>query len=135
MIIGLDHVAIAVEPLQEAIRRFAEDFGLDFAGIEEVTAAKTTTAFFPLKGTQLELIHPLNGEGPVQRYLEKRGPGLHHIAFKSDDILADMNRLTQKGYQLLSNEPKLGAHGSQTVFVHPRSTGGVLIELVQHAEP
>ena len=132
MIIGLDHVAIAVDQLDEAIRRFAEDLGLDFKGTEDVEGAQTTTAFFPVSGTQIELIHPLNGGGPVAGFLEKRGPGLHHLCFRTDDIEADMVRLRERGYRLLSEQPQPGAHGTKVVFIHPKSTGGVLIELAEY---
>jgi methylmalonyl-CoA/ethylmalonyl-CoA epimerase len=132
MIKGLDHVAIAVDQMEEGIRRFAEDLGLDFKGIEDVEGAQTTTAFFPVSGTQIELIHPLRGQGPVVGFLEKRGPGLHHICFETDDIEADMKRLSAKGYRLLSESPQPGAHGTRVVFIHPKTAGGVLIELVEY---
>ena len=132
MIVALDHIAVSVPDLNEAIKRFAEDFGLNFTGTEAVESAKTMTAFFPIEGTQIELIHPLNGEGPVQKSLEKRGPGLHHICFRTDDIHADMARLQEKGYRFLSETPTPGAHGTMVAFIHPRSTGGVLIELAEH---
>ena len=132
MITGLDHVAIAVDQLDEAIRRFAEDLGLDFKGTEDVEGAQTTTAFFPISGTQIELIHPLDGGGPVASFLEKRGPGLHHLCFRTDDIEADMARLRDRGYRLLSDQPQPGAHGTKVVFIHPKSTGGVLIELAEY---
>lgn len=134
MIVGLDHIAIAVPEMEAAIQRFMNDFGISFAGVEDVPEAQTSTAFFPIKGTQIELIHPLNGGGPVQGFLEKRGGGLHHICFKTDDIRSDMRRLKDLGYRLLSEEPKAGAHGTQTVFIHPKSCGGVLIELAQYPE-
>ncbi|OUR99146.1 methylmalonyl-CoA epimerase [Gammaproteobacteria bacterium 42_54_T18] len=132
MIIGLDHVAIAVPDLEKSIKRFAEDFGLDFKGSEAVEPAKTQTAFFPISGTQIELVHPLNGEGPVQTYLDKKGGGLHHICFKSDDVQADMTRLTEKGYIFLSDAPKPGAHNTKVAFIHPKCTDGVLIEIAEH---
>ncbi|PCJ46854.1 MAG: methylmalonyl-CoA epimerase [Moraxellaceae bacterium] len=132
MIIGLDHVAIAVPDLEKSIKRFAEDFGLDFKGSETVEDAKTQTAFFPISGTQIELVHPLNGEGPVQKYLDKKGGGLHHICFKSDDVAADMERLTEKGYIFLSDAPKPGAHNTLVAFIHPKCTDGVLIEIAEH---
>lgn len=131
-ITALDHIAIAVDDLPEGIRRFCEDLGLSFEGTEDVVPAKTRTAFIPVPGTRIELIHPLNGEGPVARHLEKRGPGLHHICFATDDIAADMERLSAKGYRFLSDEPKPGAHGTRVVFIHPKSAGGVLIELAEH---
>ena len=132
MITRLDHIAIAVSEIDEAIRRFGEDLGLEFKGIEDVEGAQTRTAFFPVSGTQIELIHPLRGQGPVAQSLAKRGPGLHHICFETDDIESDMERLRQKGYRLLSDTPQAGAHGTRVVFIHPKSAGGVLIELAEY---
>jgi len=134
MILSLDHIAIAVTDLQEAIRRFSEDFGIPLQGLEPVLEQRTTTAFFPIEGTSIELIHPIDGEGPVARSLEKRGPGLHHLCFRTDDIETDMQRLQEKGYVFLSEQPQAGAHDTRVVFIHPRSTGGVLIELAEHPE-
>lgn len=135
MILGLDHVAIAVPDLERAIRRFADDLGLAFEGTEDVEPAQTTTAFFPLPApTSIELIHPLRGDGPVKGFLDKRGPGLHHLSFRTDDIEGDMRRLADKGYRLLSDAPKPGAHGTRVVFVHPKDFEGVLIELTEHPD-
>lgn len=131
MITALDHIAIAVPDLDRAIRRFMEDFGLPFDGTEDVTEARTSTAFFPLPPTQIELVHPLNGEGPIAGYLDKRGGGLHHLCFRSDNILEDVERLRARGYQFLSDAPSPGAHGSQVIFIHPKSCDGVLIEINQ----
>jgi methylmalonyl-CoA/ethylmalonyl-CoA epimerase len=131
MIVALDHIAIAVPDLEKAIKRFMEDFGLPYKGQEDVQAAKTSTAFFPLPETSIELVHPLNGEGPIAGYLEKKGGGLHHLCFRSDDIEADVARLKEKGYRFLSDEPSLGAHNSKVIFIHPKSCDGVLIELNQ----
>ena len=132
MITRLDHIAIAVTDLNAAIQRFAADFGLTLSGTEDVPSAQTATAFFPIEGTRIELIHPMDGKGPVQAFLDKRGGGLHHVCFESDNIEEDMQRLREKGYRLLSDTPQPGAHGTRVVFVHPRSTGGVLIELAEH---
>lgn len=132
MILGLDHIAIAVDDLEEGIRRFAEDLGLEFEGTEEVASAKTHTAFFPVPGTRIELVHPLRGEGPIARHLAKRGPGLHHICFRVDDVAAEMARLKEKGWRFTTEAPTPGAHGTLVVFVHPKSTGGVLVELAEH---
>ena len=132
MIVSLDHIAIAVPDLQKAISRFLEDFGLNCEGSEDAVEAKTTTAFFPVKGTSIELVHPLNGEGPLVNFLEKRGPGIHHICFESDDLDADVARLREKGYQFLSDEPTIGAHNARVIFMHPKSCDGVLIELNEH---
>ncbi len=133
MITALDHIAIAVPDLEKAIQRFVTDFGLPLGGREDVQEAKTTAAFLPLPPTSIELVHPLNGEGPVATYLEKKGGGLHHLCFRSDDIDADVARLRAKGYQFLADAPTPGAHGSRVIFIHPKSCDGVLIELSQPA--
>ena len=132
MITGLDHIAIAVPDLDRAIRRFAEDLGIPMAGREDVPTERTATAFFPVAGTSIELVHPMGGDGPIQKYLDARGGGLHHLCFRTDDIEADMARLRERGYRLLSDEPRPGAHGTRVVFVHPKSMEGVLIELAEH---
>ncbi|MCY4045926.1 MAG: methylmalonyl-CoA epimerase [Cellvibrionales bacterium] len=134
MITALDHIAIAVPDLEKAIKRFMEDFGLTFEGTEDVASAKTSTAFFPLPPTSIELIHPLNGEGPVQAFLDKKGGGMHHLCFRSDDLDADIARLREKGYQFLSDEPSIGAHNCRVIFIHPKSCDGVLIELNQPSD-
>jgi len=131
MITGLDHIAIAVPNLQKAIQRFAEDFGLDFKGQEDVESALTSTAFFPLDKTSIELVHPLNGQGPIQKYIDKKGGGMHHLCFRSDDIDSDIERLKAKGYEFLSDAPSLGAHNCRVIFIHPKSCDGVLVELNQ----
>lgn len=133
MITALDHIAIAVPDLEKSIKRFMEDFGLEYKGSEDVAAAKTSTAFFPVPPTSIELVHPLNGEGPIAGYLEKKGGGLHHLCFRSDDIDADVARLKEKGYKFLSDAPSKGAHDSMVIFIHPKSCDGVLIEINQPA--
>lgn len=131
MITSLDHIAIAVPDLNAAIERFMGDFGLSFDGTDDVIAAQTKTAFFSLPPTHIELVHPLDGAGPIAKYLEKRGGGIHHLCFRTDNIDADVARLRGKGYQFLSDEPSPGAHGARVIFIHPKSCDGVLIELSQ----
>lgn len=133
MITALDHIAIAVPDLEKAIKRFMEDFQLPLEGTEEVASAKTSTAFFPLPPTSIELVHPLRGEGPIVKYLESKGGGLHHLCFRSDNIDEDVARLRARGYQFLADAPTPGAHGSRVIFIHPRSCDGVLIEISQPA--
>jgi methylmalonyl-CoA/ethylmalonyl-CoA epimerase len=132
MITRLDHIAIAVPDLDAALKRFVDDLGLQLAGSEDVPTESTSTAFLPIEGTQIELIHPMNGQGPVAAYLEKRGGGLHHLCFETDNIDEDMRKLQEKGYRFLSDAPKPGAHGTRVAFIHPKSCGGVLIELAEH---
>ena len=134
MIVALDHIAIAVPDLQRAIDRFLGDFGLTFEGTEDVEAAKTTTAFFPIDGTSIELVHPLDGQGPLVQHLEKRGPGIHHLCFRSNNLDEDVVSLKGKGYQFLSDEPSMGAHHTRVIFIHPKSCDGVLIELNEYPE-
>ena len=131
MITALDHIAIAVPDLEASIKRFMEDFGLQFNGTEDVEAARTTTAFFPLPPTSIELVYPLRGEGPIAKYLEKKGGGMHHLCFRSDNIEEDILRLKSRGYQFLSEGPSVGAHNSKVIFIHPQSCDGVLIEINQ----
>jgi len=135
MIRRLDHIAIAVPDMEAAIARFVDDLGIELAGREDVPSESTSTAFLPIDGTKIELIHPIAGEGPVAAYLEKRGGGLHHLCFETDDIDSDMARLRDKGYRFLSEAPKPGAHGTRVAFIHPKSCGGVLIELAEHPSP
>jgi len=132
MIRRLDHIAIAVPDLEAAIRRFTDDIGLQLEGTEDVADQQTTTAFLPVGQTQIELIHPMDGEGPVQAFLDKRGPGLHHLCFETDDIEGDVARLKAKGYRFTTDSPRDGAHGTRVIFIHPKSCGGVLIELAEH---
>ena len=136
MILNLDHIAIAVPELDAAIRQFSEDLGLVLESVEDVPSASTRTAFFPVsdpvRATRVELVSPLGGDGPLVDHLDRRGPGLHHLCFRTDALEQDMRRLKEKGYQFTSTEPMEGAHGTKVAFLHPRSTGGVLIELAEY---
>lgn len=132
MITRLDHIAVAVPDFEAAIRRFTEDLGLVLAGTEDVSSESTRTAFLPVPGTRLELISPMDGGGPVQKYLDKRGGGLHHLCFETDDIEGDRARLLAKGYRFTTEAPTPGAHGTRVLFLHPKGFDGVLIELAQH---
>lgn len=131
MIIRLDHIAVAVPDLQRAIARFSEDLGLPLAGREDVPTESTSTAFLPIEGTRIELVHPMGGEGPIAKFLERRGGGLHHLCFSTDDIEGDVAKLKAKGWQFLSEGTRPGAHGCRVIFAHPRSCEGVLVELSQ----
>ena len=126
----LDHIGIAVRSIAEA-RRFWEALGLRLEGEEEVAGQGVRVGFLPLGATRLELLEPTSPESPIVRHLERRGPGLHHLCVGVADIRAAMARLAGAGYELLSDEPQPGAHGCQVCFIHPRSAGGVLIELSQ----
>ena len=132
----LDHIAIAVPGLPEAIERWSRDLGFTLAGTEDVVTSQTATAFLPVTSpthtARVELVAPLDGAGPIAKHLENRGPGLHHLCFRTDDLEADVERLKAKGYRSTTDAPTPGAHGTKVIFLHPNSTGGVLIELAEY---
>lgn len=126
----LDHIGIAVPSLEEGTK-FYEALGLVLEATEEVPEQGVRVAFLPVGDTRIELLEPTGPGSPIAKHLEKRGPGLHHLAVRVDDIRAAMDRLAAAGYRLLSDEPQPGAHGCRICFVHPKSTAGVLLELSQ----
>jgi methylmalonyl-CoA/ethylmalonyl-CoA epimerase len=128
----LDHIGIAVESLA-AGRAFYEALGLQASGEEEVEAQGVRVAFLPVGDARLELLEPITESSPIARHLARRGPGMHHLCLRVADIREAMRRLAAAGCELLSAEPQPGAHGCLVCFVHPRSSGGVLIELSQPA--
>jgi methylmalonyl-CoA/ethylmalonyl-CoA epimerase len=127
----LDHIAIAVESLEKG-RIFYEALGLGPMDVEIVPTERVKTGFLELaNGPRLELLEATDPESPIAKFLAKRGPGIHHICLRVRDIRAVMASLQDKGIQLIDKEPKPGAHGCLVAFVHPKSTGGVLLELSQ----
>jgi methylmalonyl-CoA/ethylmalonyl-CoA epimerase len=130
----LDHIGIAVESLAKGVE-FYEALGLELEGIEEVAEQGVKVGFLPVGDPRIELLEPTSETSPIAKHLERRGPGLHHICIRVGDIRAAMAGLVEHGYRLLSDEPQLGAHDCLVCFVHPKSTGGVLLELSQSAGP
>ena len=128
----LDHIGIAVESIDENIE-FYKALGLEVEGYDEVPEQGVRVAFLPVGDSRLELLEPTGPNTPIARHLERRGPGLHHVCLRVPDIRAAMARLADQGHTLLSEEPQIGAHGCLVCFVHPKSTGGVLLELSQAA--
>lgn len=128
--VAINHIGIAVKSLEERVALYRA-LGLEVAGEEEVPSQKVRVAMLPVRGSQIELLEPTAPDSPIAMAIEKRGEGLHHIAFEVEDIRAVMANLKAAGFQLLSDEPRPGAHGSQICFLHPKSGGGVLIELCQ----
>ncbi len=133
MIQKIDHIGIAVTSIAEA-RKMYEALGLSVTAIEDVPHEGVRVAFIPCGETKIELLEPLSPDSTVGKYIEKRGPGVHHICMASDDVRADDARLREQGFQVLRPEPTRGAGGCWVQFVHPKSTGGVLLELSQPAE-
>ena len=134
MIGKIDHVGIAVRSIAEA-RKLYEDLGLQVEAIEEVPYDGVRVAFIPCGETRIELLEPLSEDSPVGRFLAKRGPGVHHICLGTDDVRAASEHLRDSGFQVLRPEPTRGAGGCWVQFVHPKSTGGVLIELSEPHPP
>lgn len=132
MMVGIDHIGIAVRDLQAQIALYRDRLGLRFAGIEEVPVQKVRVAFFEAGGARIELLESTAPDGPIARHIDRRGEGLHHVAYRVRDIRAAMAEARAQGLQLIDEAPRPGAHGTLVCFLHPRSTGGVLTELVQH---
>lgn len=129
----LEHIGIAVKNLEEAIKIY-EAFGLQVDSIEVVKEQKVTTAFIPCGSVNLELLEAIGNEGPVAKFIEKRGEGIHHISLRVKNIEASLDKLKEKGIRLVDETPRKGAHNSKIAFIHPKATKGVLIELVEKAD-
>jgi len=130
----IDHVAIAVDNIDESLAKFAQAFGLAARERELVESQRTEAALLPLGESNIELIEPKGNDG-LRRFLDKRGPGLHHIAIEVEGIEAALAVLKSAGVPLIDETPRAGARGHKVAFVHPKATGGVLIELVEPSHP
>ncbi len=131
----VEHIGIAVSDLAEANALYERLLGVPPYKEETVETEGVRTSFFRTGPTKIELLEATRPDSPIARFLEKRGPGIHHVAFEVRDIRAEMDRLRQAGFQLLNDEPKRGADNKLVCFVHPKSAGGVLVELCQSIEP
>jgi len=129
----IDHIGIATRGIDDAAKFYREVLGLEVAETEEVAEQKVRAAMLPIGESRIELLEATSEDSPISRFLEKRGPGIHHLAVRVDDIQAALADLKQKGARLIDEEPRRGAGGCLVAFVHPSSTGGVLLELVQKA--
>lgn len=128
----VDHIGIATHQLDDALALWRDALGLQVEFTEEVTEQGVRVAMLPVGETHIELLEPLSKTSPVGRFLEKRGPGIHHVAIRVTDIRASLARLKEKGTRLIDETPRKGAGGCLVAFVHPSSANGVLLELVQH---
>lgn len=133
MIEGIEHIGIAVTSIEEA-RKFYEALGLAVESIEDVVHEGVRVAMIPCGAARIELLEPLTPDSAVGKFLAKRGPGVHHLCLASSDVRADDATLRDAGYDVLRPEPTRGAGGCWVQFVHPKSTGGVLLELSQEGE-
>lgn len=130
----LEHIGIAVRDLEKATALYAKLLGTTHYKIEEVQSEQVRTSFFRTGETKIELLEPTSASSAIARFIEKRGPGVHHLAFDVADIRAEMRRLKDAGFELVSEQPGRGADNKLVCFVHPRSAHGVLIELCQEIE-
>lgn len=129
--IKVEHIGIAVKNLERSNQLFEALLGVEKYKIEPVSSEKVNTSFFVVGDTKIELLEGTDKDSPISRFLEKRGEGIHHIAFEVDDIRETIKNLEGKGFELISNEPKKGADNKLVAFVHPRSTNGILVEICQ----
>lgn len=129
MIQSIDHLGIAVRSLDEAIPYYEKALGLACLGREEVVSQRVRTAFFDVGGVHLELLEPTSDDSPIAKFLVERGEGIHHIAFRTDDITAQLRQASGAGVRLIHETPFDGAAGKLVAFLHPKSTRGVLTEL------
>jgi methylmalonyl-CoA/ethylmalonyl-CoA epimerase len=129
----IEHIGIATPRLDDALRFWRDALGLEVAHTETVEEQGVRVAMLPVGETRIELLEPTGESSPVAKFIEKRGPGIHHVAVRVADIRAALARLKEKGARLIDEEPRMGAGGCLVAFVHPSASGGVLLELVEHA--
>ena len=127
----IDHIGIATRGIDETARFWREALDLEITETEEVAAQKVRVAMLAIGESRIELLEATSDDSPISKFLEKRGPGIHHIAVRVDDIRGTLAKIKQYGARLIDEEPRVGARGCLVAFVHPSSTGGVLVELVQ----
>jgi methylmalonyl-CoA/ethylmalonyl-CoA epimerase len=128
----IDHIGIATHGIDESLKVWREALGVEAGEREEVAEQKVRVAMLPVGESRIELLEATSADSPISKFLEKRGPGIHHIAMLVDDISAALANLKAKGARLIDENPRKGAGGCLVAFVHPSSMGGVLLELVQH---
>jgi methylmalonyl-CoA/ethylmalonyl-CoA epimerase len=131
MINKIEHIGIAVKSLKDSNKLFESLFGKTHYKIESVDSESVNTSFFKLGDNKIELLEATNDDGPIAKFIAKKGEGIHHIAFDVSDIEKEIKRLKKEGFQVLNDKPKKGADNKLVVFLHPKSTNGVLIELCQ----
>lgn len=130
-VLKIDHIGVAVKSIEETKKLYSDLLGLEHAGSETVAEQKVTTAFFPVGDTEVELLESTAPDGPIAKYLENRGEGVQHIAFRVENIEEALAELKAKGIRLIDEKPRRGAGGAKIAFLHPKSTYGVLVELCQ----
>lgn len=127
----IDHIAIVVDELDNSLAFWRDALGMELYGVRDVPAEMAQIAFLPAGESEIELVRPTTGDSGLAKYLEKRGPGMHHVCLEVDDIAGMLAQLKGKGIQLINEEPRLSADGKKYAFIHPKSANGVLVELYE----
>lgn len=131
MINKIEHIGIAVKNLEQSNELFSKLFGKNHYKVEKVESENVSTSFFMLGETKIELLEATSPDSAISKFIEKKGEGIHHIAYDVDDVYAEMKRLQDEGFELINKEPKKGADNKLICFLHPKSTNGILVELCQ----
>ena len=130
----VDHIGIAVKSLSEAVKVYQDAIGLHVSGYDEVDDQGVRVAMLTVGESRIELLEPTREDSPIEKFMMKRGEGIHHIAVRVDDIEQALGRLKASGVRLIDSTPRRGAHNTRVAFIHPSSTHGVLLELVEHGK-
>lgn len=133
MLEKIDHIGIAVNDLESAMKFYRDTLQLEFKGVEVVEEQKVKVAFFPVGESKLELLEPTTGDSAVRKFIDKRGQGVHHLAFRVENLEEKLAALKEQGVALIDEKPRYGAGGAKIAFIHPKAAGGVLIELCERA--
>jgi methylmalonyl-CoA/ethylmalonyl-CoA epimerase len=128
---AINHVAVVVEDMEKSLAFWRDALGIELHELRDVPAEKSQVAFLPLAGAEVELVMPTTDDSGIAKYLAKRGQGMHHLCLEVDDINAMMTQLKSKNIRLINEEPRIAVDGKKYAFIHPESTGGVLVELYQ----
>ena len=131
MLTKINHIGIAVKSLEDTLPFYRDNLGMAFAGIEEVAEQKVRVAMLQVGESKIELLEPTAVDSPVAKFIEKNGPGIHHLAYEVQDIETAIAKLMGEGARMIDEKPRAGAHGTLIAFVHPKSSNGVLTELCQ----
>ena len=131
MIEKIDHIGIAVLDLEKGIENYETLLGLKCMCVEEIEEQRVKVAMIPVDNVNIELLESTHPEGPIARFLERKGEGFHHIAYRVKNIEEELGRLKERNVRLIDERPRIGAHGAKIAFIHPKSMGGILVELVE----
>lgn len=133
-VLKVDHIGIAVKDLDETLKFYTEALGLEVQGTETVEEQKVKVAFLPVGDTEVELLESTSPDGPIARYIDKKGEGVQHVAFRVENIEEAIAHMKEKGFRMIDEKPRYGAGGAKIAFMHPKSSHGVLVELSEREE-